>query len=389
YQVATFIPPMETLHQLNRKLRKLPMSLSEDVADVMAQQGAAELLAQALTSLSDKDSPVPDANFRLIYYTVGILMRYTDKSPALSRAVGQCGTTKHLLDIVKHQPLWERSKTEPRPAFPRARFVFPCGSLEVTVVAIDGSSSTEACGPSRQFSSFASRVLGTRRRTFPATSAVRAWLAGAAWSARVNLRDDVVRMSPERRGGEIARRRGESGVRRGAWQRGRANTATVPSRCRKAASVRAGARRPVLNPPGGPAGTDGCGAAAAVAVGSGRRGAKAPRAIHSLLVYTGSLLGNLSREAENRACFRQSNAVPVMQELLKKDDAEVRLAALQVIALVLEESDCDPLGETSKHLSPHEPTAQPAHAPRTDRSPAGLDTRPSLAHRSSPLHSFS
>ncbi|CAM9303273.1 unnamed protein product [Lampetra fluviatilis] len=112
-------------------------------------------------------------------------------------------------------------------------------------------------------------------------------------------------------------------------------------------------------------------------------------AIHSLLVYTGSLLGNLSREAENRACFRQSNAVPVMQELLKKDDAEVRLAALQVIALVLEESDCDPLGETSKHLSPHEPTAQPAHAPRTDRSPAGLDTRPSLAHRSSPLHSFS
>ncbi|CAM9303344.1 unnamed protein product [Lampetra fluviatilis] len=146
YQVATFIPPMETLHQLNRKLRKLPMSLSEDVADVMAQQGAAELLAQALTSLSDKDSPVPDANFRLIYYTVGILMRYTDKSPALSRAVGQCGTTKHLLDIVKHQPLWERSKTEPRPAFPRARFVFPCGSLEVTVVAIDGSSSVPGGG---------------------------------------------------------------------------------------------------------------------------------------------------------------------------------------------------------------------------------------------------
>ncbi|XP_078454105.1 uncharacterized protein LOC144720851 isoform X2 [Lampetra planeri] len=74
---------------------------------------------------------------------------------------------------------------------------------------------------------------------------------------------------------------------------------------------------------------------------------KTEPAIHSLLVYTGSLLGNLSREAENRACFRQSNAVPVMQELLKKDDAEVRLAALQVIALVLEESDCDPLGETN------------------------------------------
>nr|XP_032824626.1 uncharacterized protein LOC116950727 [Petromyzon marinus] len=36
-----------------------------------------------------------------------------------------------------------------------------------------------------------------------------------------------------------------------------------------------------------------------------------------------------------------------MQELLKKDDVDVRMSALQVIALVLEESDCDPLGETN------------------------------------------
>ncbi|XP_061411996.1 uncharacterized protein LOC133345335 [Lethenteron reissneri] len=183
YQVATFIPSIQKLGDLNLKLLRLPKSLSEDVADVMAQQGAAELLAQALTSLSDKDSPVPDANTRLINATVSILMSYTDFSPALGRAVGQCGTIKHLLDILKHQPLWERSKTEP--------------------------------------------------------------------------------------------------------------------------------------------------------------------AILRLLVNTVSLLGNLSREPENRACFRQSNAVPVMQEMLKKDNVEVRLAALQVIALVLEESDCDPLGETN------------------------------------------
>ncbi|XP_061416721.1 uncharacterized protein LOC133347975 [Lethenteron reissneri] len=36
-----------------------------------------------------------------------------------------------------------------------------------------------------------------------------------------------------------------------------------------------------------------------------------------------------------------------MQELLKKDDVEFRMSALQVIANVLEESDCDPLGETN------------------------------------------
>ncbi|XP_078452676.1 uncharacterized protein LOC144720056 [Lampetra planeri] len=185
YQVATFIPPMQKLGDLNDKVRRLPKSLSEDVADVMAQQGAAELLAQALTSLSDKDSPVPDANFRPINATVSVLLRYTDYSPALGRAVGQCGTIKHLLDILKHQPLWERSKTEP--------------------------------------------------------------------------------------------------------------------------------------------------------------------AIRRLLVNTVSLLGNLSREPENRACFRQSNAVPVMQELLKNDKEEVRSAALQVIAHVLEESDCDPPGRDELH----------------------------------------
>ncbi|CAM9355241.1 unnamed protein product [Lampetra planeri] len=183
YQVATFIPPMQKIGDLYLKLLRLPKSLCEDVADVMAQQGAAELLAQALTSLSDKDSPVPDANFRPIYGTVGVLLNYTDLSPALGRAVGQCGTIKHLLDILKHQPLWERSKTEP--------------------------------------------------------------------------------------------------------------------------------------------------------------------AIRRLLVRTVTLLANLSRVPENRACFRQSNAVPVMQELLKKDDADVRMSALQVIAHVLEESDCDPLGETN------------------------------------------
>ncbi|XP_078729214.1 uncharacterized protein LOC144944852 [Lampetra fluviatilis] len=183
YQVATFIPPIQKLLDLYQKLLRLPKSLCEDVADVMAQQGAAELLAQALTSLSDKDSPVPDANFRPINGTVRVLVNYTDLSPALGRAVGQCGTIKHLLDILKHQPLWERSNTEP--------------------------------------------------------------------------------------------------------------------------------------------------------------------AIRRLLVCTVSLLGNLSREPENRACFRQSNAVPVMQEMLKKDDAAARITALLVIAHVLEESDCDPLGETN------------------------------------------
>ncbi|XP_061411994.1 uncharacterized protein LOC133345334 isoform X2 [Lethenteron reissneri] len=183
YQVDTFIPPMRTLDDLKQKIRRLPKSLCEDVADVMAQQGAAELLAQALTSLSDKDSPVPDANFRPINATVHILVNYTDLSPALGRAVGQCGTIKHLLDILKHQPLWERSTTEP--------------------------------------------------------------------------------------------------------------------------------------------------------------------AIRTLLVGTVTLLGNLSHEPENRACFRQSNAVPVMQEMLKNDIQEVRLSAMDVIAHVLEESDCDPLGETN------------------------------------------
>ncbi|XP_078454134.1 uncharacterized protein LOC144720878 isoform X2 [Lampetra planeri] len=183
YQVATFLPPMQKLGDLSEKLNRLPKSLSEDVADVMVQLGAAELLAQALTSLSDKDSPVPDANFRPINATVDVLMKYTDSSPAMGRAVGQCGTINNLLDILKHQPLWERSKTEP--------------------------------------------------------------------------------------------------------------------------------------------------------------------AIRSLLVVTVTLLANLSRIPENRACFRQSNAVPVMQELLKKDDVEFKLSAMHVIAHVLEESDCDPLGETN------------------------------------------
>ncbi|XP_061411995.1 uncharacterized protein LOC133345334 isoform X3 [Lethenteron reissneri] len=183
YQVAMFIPPMQKFGELYQKLLRLPKSLSEDVANVMVQQGAAELLAQALTSLSDKDSPVPDANFRPINATVHILVNYTDLSPALGRAVGQCGTIKHLLDILKHQPLWERSTTEP--------------------------------------------------------------------------------------------------------------------------------------------------------------------AIRTLLVGTVTLLGNLSHEPENRACFRQSNAVPVMQEMLKNDIQEVRLSAMDVIAHVLEESDCDPLGETN------------------------------------------
>ncbi|CAM9302860.1 unnamed protein product [Lampetra fluviatilis] len=228
YQVATFIPPMQKINDLNEKLRRLPKSLSEDVADVMVQQGAAELLAQALTSLSDKDSPVPDANFRPINATMWVLCAYTDFSPALGRAVSQCGTIKHLLDILKHQPLWERSNTEPRAAF-LVPLGCSCGSLEVAVVALDGSSS----------------VPGGRRR---------------------------------------------------------------------------------------------CSAESAFTVLA---------TIRRLLVFTVTLLANLSRVPENRACFRQSNAVPVMQELLKKDDVEFRMTALLVIAHILEESDCDPLGETN------------------------------------------
>ncbi|CAM9354869.1 unnamed protein product [Lampetra planeri] len=182
YQVATFIPPMQKLVDLEVKLRRLPKSLCEDVKDVMAQQGAAELLAQALTSLSDKDSPVPDANFRPINATVTVLLRYTDSSPAMGRAVGQCGTIKHLLDILKHQPLWERSKTEP--------------------------------------------------------------------------------------------------------------------------------------------------------------------AMRSMMICTIGILANIAPVQQNRACFRQSNALPVMQMLLQNDLSEVRLQALQVIFCILEEADCDPLGNS-------------------------------------------
>ncbi|XP_078471983.1 uncharacterized protein LOC144733851 isoform X1 [Lampetra planeri] len=180
--MTTFNPPMQKLRVINLQLLMLPKSISEEVADVMAQQGAAELLAEVLTSTSDKDSPAPELYLTLIETTVSVLMSYTDKSPAFGLALGQCGIVKYLLDIMKHQPLWERSKTN-----------------------------------------------------------------------------------------SIAR---------------------------------------------------------------------------TLMVVTICLLANLCRVPQNRTCFRQTNAVPVMQELLRNDRANIRISSLNVIALVLEDSDLDPLGET-------------------------------------------
>ncbi|CAM9266677.1 unnamed protein product [Lampetra fluviatilis] len=279
YQVATFIPPMRKLDDLNQKLLRLPKSLSEDVADVMAQQGAAELLAQALTSLSDKDSPVPDANFRPIYGTVGVLMSYTDFSPALGRAVGQCGTIKHLLDILKHQPLWERSKTEP-----------------ATCDAFLLQSITEAAKLLSLASHNSHRVADSLTAESVSTTLFCSRQKSASGSLKVPS-CATVKKQADAFDGQTSR---PAAIMR---------VSLSSHRLEHVAQIRLAIRR--------------------------------------LLVCTVFLLGNLSRVPENRACFRQSNAVPVMQELLKKDDAEVRMGALLVIAHVLEESDCDPLGETN------------------------------------------
>ncbi|CAM9355165.1 unnamed protein product [Lampetra planeri] len=284
YQVATFIPPMQKLGDLNDKVRRLPKSLSEDVADVMAQQGAAELLAQALTSLSDKDSPVPDANFRPINATVSVLLRYTDYSPALGRAVGQCGTIKHLLDILKHQPLWERSKTEP-----------------ATCDAFLLQSITEAAKLLSLASHNSHRVADSLTAESVSTTLFCSRQKSASGSLKVPS-CATVKKQADAFDGQTSR---PAAIMR---------VSLSSHRLEHVAQIRLAIRR--------------------------------------LLVNTVSLLGNLSREPENRACFRQSNAVPVMQELLKNDKEEVRSAALQVIAHVLEESDCDPPGRDEFTVAP-------------------------------------